>query len=108
MPITAITAAVSVGSGIANTVSGIKDTNKRREVEAALQRLSYDDQRKLNEKMAKASNQTERLSILIAEVNKYNVEKIKEQGRKDTRNAIIIIGGSIVFLVAMVLVTRKK
>lgn len=108
MPVTAALAVSQIGGTVANTISGIKDVAKRREVETAIQRLSYEDQKKLNEKMARATTQNERLSLLVGEVNKFNVEKIKEQGKKDTRNAIIIIGGSFLFLIAVVILTKRK
>ena len=107
MPVTT-TAVIGLATGVANTISGIKDTNKRREVETALQRLSYEDKKNLDDKMIRAKNQNDRLNILIAELNKYNIEKIREAGKKDTRNAVIIIGGSLIFLIAIVFLIKRK
>ena len=107
MPVTT-TAVIGLATWVANTISGIKDTNKRREVETALQRLSYEDKKNLDDKMIRAKNQNDRLNILIAELNKYNIEKIREAGKKDTRNAVIIIGGSLIFLIAIVFLIKRK
>lgn len=107
MPVT-VSAVTSIGSSVAGAVSGIKDTTKRRQIETALQRLSYEDKKVLDEKMARAANQNERLSLLVAEVNKYNIEQQKEAGKRETRNAIIIIAGSLLFLGAIFLITKKK
>lgn len=108
MPVTAITAAINVGTSVANTVSSIKDTNKRREIEMAISRLSADDQRRLNQKIARTQNQNERLSILAEEITKVQIEELKEKRKKETTTALIIIGGSLVVLVAVFLLTRSK
>lgn len=108
MPVTAVTAVVGIGTGVANTISGIKDTNKRREVELAISRMSVDDQRKLNQKIARSQSQNDRLKILAEEITKVQVEQVKEKRKKETTTAIIIIGGSLVLLVAVFLITRKS
>jgi len=102
-----VQAGIAVDSATVSAVTQIKDTNKRREVELAISRLSYRDQRDLNEKVARAKNQNERLAILIQEVNRIKIEQEKEKTKRDTRNAILIIGGSLVVLVAVVLLKRK-
>jgi hypothetical protein len=102
-----VQAGIAVASATVSAVTQIKDTNKRREVELAISRLSYRDQRDLNEKVARAKNQNERLAILIQEVNRIKIEQEKEKTKRDTRNAIIIIGGALVVLVAVVLLKRK-
>jgi hypothetical protein len=102
-----IQAGIAVASATVSAVTQIKDTNKRREVELAISRLSYRDQRDLNEKVARAKNQNERLAILIQEVNRIKIEQEKEKTKRDTRNAILIIGGALVVLVAVVLLKRK-
>jgi hypothetical protein len=102
-----VQAGIAVASATVSAVTQIKDTNKRREVELAISRLSYRDQRDLNEKVARAKNQNERLAILIQEVNRIKIEQEKEKTKRDTRNAILIIGGALVVLVAVVLLKRK-
>jgi hypothetical protein len=57
--------------------------------------------------VARAKNQNERLAILIQEVNRIKIEQEKEKTKRDTRNAILIIGGALVVLVAVVLLKRK-
>lgn len=102
-----VQAGIAVASATVSAVTQIKDTNKRREVELAISRLSYLDQKNLNEKVARAKNQNERLAILIQEVNRIKIEQEKEKTKRDTRNAIIVIGGALVVLVAVVLLKRK-
>jgi len=108
MPVRAITAAVDVGTSVASTVAGIKDMNKRRDIETAISRLSAEDQRKLNQKIARVQSQNERLNILAEEITKVQIEQLKEKRKKETTTAIIVIGGSLVLLVAVFLLTRSK
>lgn len=109
MPVLAIIGAVTqIGATVATTVAQVKDVQKRRDYETALNRLSYDDQKILNEKMAKASSQNERLAILVQEINKSSIASMQEESRRDTLNAVIIIGGSLVFLFAIVFLTKKS
>ena len=109
MPVTAkvVESVVNIGTGVANTVADIKDKNKRRDIEMALSRLSAQDQKLLNQKIARAQNQNDRLKILAEEVTKVQIEQVKEQRKKQTTTAIIIVGGSLVLLVAVYLLTRK-
>jgi hypothetical protein len=108
MPVTASLAVVSAGTQIASTVANIKDVNKRRDIEMAISRLSADDQRKLNQKIARVQSQNERLNILASEITKIQIEQIKEKRKKDTTTAIVIIGGSLVVLLAVFILTRTK
>lgn len=103
MPVAAAQIAASLGS----TVSQIVDAKKRRDIEMAISRLSTDEQIKLNQQMARAQSQNERLNILAQEITKIQIEKSKEESKKKTRNAIFIVGGSIIILVAVVLLTRN-
>lgn len=102
-----VSAGVAVASAAVSAVVEIKDAQKRREVELAISRLSYRDQRDLNEKVARAKNKNERLALLLQEVNKAKIEEQKEKTKKETRNAILIVGGALVVLVAVVLLKRK-
>lgn len=104
MPVTATAIVTSLGS----TVSQIVDAKKRRDIEMAISRLSTDEQIKLNQQMARAQSQNERLNILAQEITKIQIEKSKEESKKKTRNAIFIVGGSIIILVAVVLLTRNS
>jgi hypothetical protein len=74
----------------------------------AISRLSADDQRKLNQKIARVQSQNERLNILASEITKIQIEQIKEKRKKDTTTAIVIIGGSLVVLLAVFILTRTK
>lgn len=108
MPVSASLAAISAGTQIASTVAQIKDVNKRRDIEMAISRLSADDQKKLNQKIARVQSQNDRLNILASEITKIQIEQIKEKRKKETTTAIIIIGGSLIVLVSVFLLTRAK
>ena len=104
MPVATAQVVASLGS----TASPIIDEKKRRDIETALSRLSTDEQIKLNQKIARGQSQNDRLNILATEITKINIEKAKEKSKKQTRNALFIVGGSIVVLVAVVLLKRNK
>jgi uncharacterized small protein (DUF1192 family) len=104
MPVQAAQVVASLGS----TASQIVDAKKRRDIEMAISRLSTDEQIKLNQKIARAQSLNERLNILAQEVTKIQIEQAKEQSKKQTRNAIFIVGGSVIVLVAVYLLTRNK
>lgn len=102
-----ISAGIAVASATVGAVTQIKDTQKRREVELALSRLSARDQKALNEKIARTSSQNDRLALLLQEVNKQSIEQQKESQRRQTRNAFLIVGASVVVLLAIVILKRK-
>jgi hypothetical protein len=104
MPVAAAQVVASLGS----TASQVIDEKKRRDIETALSRLSTDEQIKLNQKIARGQSQNERLNILAQEIGKIQVEKTKEASKKQLRTALFIVGGSIVVLVAVVLLKRNK
>jgi hypothetical protein len=76
---------------------------QRREFDRATGRLSLDDQRKLAQQLQKAKSREAKLAIITAEVNKFRIEESKKQ----TRNMTLIIGGSLVFLIAVVYLVKK-
>lgn len=102
-----IAAAQAVGQ-IGQTVATIADDSKRRKVELALSRLSSDEQKKLNQQLTRTQSKNERLALLVSEINKYEIERQKTQSSKQTRNAIIVVGASLVFLITIVLLVRNK
>jgi len=104
MPVASAQIIASLGS----TASEVIDAKKRRDIETALSRLSTDEQIKLNQKIARGQSQNDRLNILAQEIAKIQVEKSKEASKKQLRTALFIVGGSIVVLVAVVLLKRNK
>jgi hypothetical protein len=104
MPVASAQIIASLGS----TASEVIDAKKRRDIETALSRLSTDEQIKLNQKIARGQSQNDRLNILAQEISKIQVEKSKEASKKQVRTALFIVGGSIVVLVAVVLLKRNK
>jgi hypothetical protein len=104
MPVASAQIIASLGS----TASEVIDAKKRRDIETAISRLSTDEQIKLNQKIARGQSQNDRLNILAQEISKIQVEKSKEASKKQLRTALFIVGGSIVVLVAVVLLKRNK
>ncbi len=106
-PISAGLAGVEALTGIATAVAGIKDMNKRRETEMMIAKMSYADQKKLNEKLLKSKTTTDRMGLLVSEVSKIQAAKVTAAGQDKWRN-IAIIGLALTFLVVVIVVTRKK
>jgi hypothetical protein len=108
MPI--VTTAVAVGTVLATTIAGISDADKRKKFEFAISRLSSDRQDDLNKEMARAKNQTERLSILANAVAMIKAEERRSeiQGSQTAeRNKIIlIVGGGLALLITAFLIKK--
>lgn len=104
MPVSVGTLVVSAGVGVANTISGIKDTNKRRDVELALANISQDQRIKLEKQIANAKNENERLELVL----KLASEKKGQKEKNDLITASIIIGGGLLFLVVVILYKKNR
>lgn len=107
-PLAIAQSVVDIGAAVANTIANVNDVNKRRQIETALQRMGYADQKALNEKVARASSQNERLSVLVSEINRLQIEQMKSESNKETVTAIVAIAGSFLFLVAMIVISKKQ
>lgn len=110
MAIDPVTAGLQVAATAATTISQIDDANKRRNYEFALSRLTADEQKALNRKLAAAQTQTERLGILTSAMAQINAltatEKIKAQSRAELTTAILIVGGGIALILTAYFIKR--
>lgn len=105
-----ITSGVQAAAAIAQTISAINDTNKRRNYEFAIGRMSADRQQELNKQMLAASTLNERLAILanaVATVKAQEVRsRIEGQTSAERNQLFIIIGGAFAILVTAYLIKK--
>jgi hypothetical protein len=78
------------------------DDKQRREFDRAVGRLSVADQKKLAQQLQKAQSRDAKLALITSEINKFQIE----QSKKQTTNIALIIGGSLVFLIAIVYLAK--
>lgn len=97
-----ITGSVEAAAMIATTAAQISDMKQRREFDRAVGRLSVADQRKLAQQLQKAQSRDAKLALITSEINKFQIE----QSKKQTTNMALIIGGSLVFLIAIVYLAK--
>ena len=102
------TASAETLVNIGKTVAEISDMKKRREYEQVLSKLSFEEQKRLNNELAKAKSQSDRLSILAQNYSSLQQLQIAEQGKKETRLAIIVLGGAVALLLAVYLIKKAK
>lgn len=97
-----LSAGVDAAATIANTIAGISDMKQRREFDRATGRMSLDDQRKLAQALQKAKSREAKLALITSEINKFQIE----QSKKTTQTMALVIGGSLVFLFAVIYLTK--
>lgn len=97
-----VSAGVDAAATIANTIAGISDMKQRREFDRATGRMSLDDQRKLAQALQKAKSREAKLALITSEINKFQIQ----QSKKTTQTMAIVIGGSLVFLFAVIYLTK--
>lgn len=107
MAVQAILAAGQIVGELGKTVASISDIKKRREFEQALAVLSIDEQRKLNQDISKATSQSKRLEILANSISEYKKAQLQEQGKKETRLALVVLGGGLLLILAVYLLNKK-
>lgn len=106
-----VSAGIQAAVSIASVTSQMVDRDKRRNYEFALSRLSADQQKALNRKLAAAQSQTDRLAILtsaIAQINAQTAsEKIRAQSRREMTTAILIVGGGVALILTAFLIKKS-
>lgn len=83
--------AVSALSGIADTIAGISDENKKRQFQEQLAVLSNQQQSELNDKLLAANSQTQRLQILSDGLVQYAIANQANEAKKTTSMYIIAV-----------------
>ncbi len=102
----AVSAIVGIGSSVAGVLTQVNDAKKRREFEQALSTMSQTQQNALNEKILRAKNDNERLSILINAVAQIKIGQASAKTDKDTKMAMIIIGGGVALLLTIFMIKK--
>ena len=107
MALDPVSAVVDIGLGIAKTIAGISDMNKRRKFEQSLSLLTNSQQNELNQKLLAANTQTDRLKILSESITQYAIQNQTAAAK----NNIILYGVAGVMALGIlitVVVTSKK
>lgn len=103
-----ITAGANAVSTVASTISNIIDQTKRRQFEQAFALLSARQQLELNEKIAAANTQTERLQILSNNMLQFAIANQASANKSKTTLYFLAGGLGIVLLAAGLLFSLKK
>ena len=103
-----ISAVVQVGSATAQTVATISDQKKRANFESALANLDRDEKEKLEKKVLRAQNQNEKIAIISQSIVESKLNEKKLAGQKDTKLALIVLGGAVVLLIAVVVIKKSR
>lgn len=103
-----VSAAGSVATGIANTIAGINDANKRRQTETALAYLSNQQKDELNQKLLAAKTQTDRLQILSSAIVQYAIANEAGASKGKTAMYMIAAGLGVALLVMAIFLMKDK
>jgi hypothetical protein len=110
-----ITAGIGAGTQIAETVAKINDINKRRQFEQAFALLDNRQKQALENSLARTNDRNKKLELLFNAVTSLksaqSVASIQSKELAKTQRertlAIVIIGGSIVLLAGLYILTKK-
>jgi len=110
-----ITAGIGAGTQIAETVAKINDINKRRQFEQAFALLDNRQKQALENSLARTNDSNKKLELLFNAVTSLksaqSVASIQSKELAKTQRertlAIVIIGGSIVLLAGLYILTKK-
>lgn len=103
-----LTEGVNAAATIANTISGIVDAGKRREMEQALSYLSSQQRAELERQVAAANTQTDRLQILSAGLVQFAIANEASGNKSKTSLLILAAVLSVVVLTAAIVLLKTK
>jgi hypothetical protein len=115
-PISAtVSAVVGAGTQVARTIAQISDINKRRQFEQAFALLDNRQKLALENSLARTNDSNRKLELLFNAVttlkSAQSVASIQSKElaktQRERTTAIVIIGGSIVLLAGLYLLTKK-
>ena len=106
---------IGVGTQVAETVAKISDMKKRREFEQAFALLDNRQKQALEKSLASTNDSNKKLELLFNAVTSLksaqSVASIQSKElaktQRERTNAIIILGGAIVFLAGLYILTKK-
>lgn len=110
-----VKAGIQAGTQIAETVAKINDINKRRQFEQAFALLDNRQKQALENALARTNDSNRKLELLFNAVTSLksaqSVASIQSKElaktQRERTTAIVIIGGSIVLLAGLYLLTKK-
>ena len=110
-----VTEVIGVGTQVAETIAKISDMKKRREFEQAFSLLDNRQKQALEKSLARTNDGNKKIELLFNAVTSLksaqSVASIQSKELSKTQrertNAIIILGGAIVFLAGLYLLTKK-
>jgi hypothetical protein len=110
-----VTDIIGVGTQVAQTIANVSDMKKRREFEQAFALLDNRQKQALENSLAKTNDSNKKLELLFNAVttlkSAQSVASIQSKelakSQRERTTAFIIIGGSIVFLAGLYLLTKK-
>lgn len=108
MPIDPVSAGLQVGATAAMTISQISDMNKRRKFEQALDLLSNDQQNALNQQLAAAGTQTDRLKILSDSLTNFLIQNQTSGARNNVILYAVAAVLSLGILITVVILNKKQ
>lgn len=94
--------ALGAATGIAGTVAGIIDGNKKRQFEQNLTLLTAEQTKALNERLAKASTQTARETILVNSILEYRQANQAADAKRDATRLYVLAGVGVSSLACIV------
>jgi 3-dehydroquinate synthetase len=108
-------AVVGAGTQVAQTIANISDMKKRREFEQAFALLDNRQKQALEKSLASTNNSNRKLELLFNAVttlkSAQSVASIQAKElaktQRERTTAIIILGGAIVFLAGLYILTKK-
>ncbi len=99
--------AVGALTGIASTIAGISDANKRRDFQEKVARLTTQQQQQLNYDILRANTQTEKLSILNQGLTNYAIAVTTSASSSKTTLIIVAACMAGVLLIGGILLSIK-
>ena len=100
---------ISAGVGIiANTIVGINNANKQKELQIYLAKLSNEQQLKLADKMGKVQTEIERQRILFEAMALEKNLAVAEQIQKDKNKGTVFLAVGLGVLGVMIFIVKTR
>lgn len=104
---TLIIAVVGLAFSIAGTLSSMKNQRLAGEYGKAISNLSYADQQILNEKILRATTQTERLAIIANAVANIKAAQTVQAAKNKNLTTILILTGAVGLIISAYLLKKS-
>ena len=94
--------AIGAATSIATTIAGISDMNKRRQFGQNLELLTAEQQKALNERLAKGQTQAARESILVNSMLEFRKTNQETAAKRDATRLYALCGVGVSALACIV------